>query len=54
MKQRKIAISLAVIGAIAAPFVLQTFYEIDYPEWRTWTPLTAADIKTNEGQPYQV
>jgi hypothetical protein len=41
MKQRKIAISLAVIGAISAPFVFAT-YEMD-PEWRTWTPLTAAE-----------
>ena len=45
MKQRKIAISLAVIGALVAPFVLHIFYEIDYPEWRTWAPLTAAGIQ---------
>jgi hypothetical protein len=45
MKQRKIAISLAVIGAIVAPFVLHIFYEIDYAEWRTWAPLTAAGIQ---------
>jgi hypothetical protein len=43
VKQRKIAISLAVVGAIAAPFVLHT-YKMD-PKWRTWTPLTAADIQ---------
>jgi hypothetical protein len=45
MKQRKIAISLAVIGAIVAPFVLHIFYKIDYPKWPTWRPLTAAGIQ---------
>jgi hypothetical protein len=45
MKQRKIAISLAVVGAIAAPFVFHT-YKTRPPTWRTWIPLTA-EIKEN-------
>jgi hypothetical protein len=44
MKQRKIAISLAVTGAIVAPFVFHT-YKINYPRWQTWKPLTAAGIQ---------
>jgi hypothetical protein len=45
MKQRKIAISLAVTGALTAPFVLQT-YKMEYELWwQTWTPLTATDIQ---------
>ena len=40
MKQRKIAISLAVVGAIAAPFVLHT-YKMQHPKWQTWRSLTA-------------
>jgi hypothetical protein len=39
--QRKIAISLAVVGAIAAPFVFQTFKENPYG--KVWFPLTAED-----------
>lgn len=39
VKQRKIAISLAVVGAIAAPFVLHTYKM--HPKWPTWIPLTA-------------
>jgi hypothetical protein len=47
MKQRKIAISLAVIGAIVAPFVLHT-YKINYPRWQTWRPLIDAEqMKVN-------
>ena len=40
IKQRKIAISLAVAGATVAPFVFHT-YKTPYPKWQTWTPLTA-------------
>jgi hypothetical protein len=51
MKQRKIAISLAVVGAIAAPFVFQTYNKGYWPQtwkplgyWReTWQPLTAEE-----------
>jgi hypothetical protein len=39
MKQPKIAISLAVVGALAAPFVFHTYEEV--PETDVWTPLTA-------------
>jgi hypothetical protein len=39
MNQRKIALSLAVIGAIAAPFVLRT-YNLR-PTSETWVPLAA-------------
>jgi hypothetical protein len=41
MKQRKIAISLAIVGAIAAPFVLKTYKEEPYGE--VWVPLTIED-----------
>ena len=41
MKQRKIAISLAVVGAIAAPFVLKTYKEKPYGE--VWVPLSIED-----------
>jgi hypothetical protein len=41
VKQRKIAISLAVVGAIAAPFVLGT-YKAEL-EGTIWEPLTAED-----------
>jgi hypothetical protein len=44
MKQKKIAISLAVVGAIAAPFVLGT-YKMQ-PEGRTWEP-NDAEFKAN-------
>ena len=37
MKQRKIAISLAVVGAIAAPFVFDTYESVP----SEWKPLTA-------------
>ena len=38
IKQRKIAISLAVAGATVAPFVFHTYKTT---KWQTWTPLTA-------------
>jgi hypothetical protein len=42
MKQRKIALSLAVVGAIAAPFVFHTYKE--FPRaLNVWTPLTAEE-----------
>jgi hypothetical protein len=41
MKQRKIAISLAVVGAIAAPFVFEP-YKAE-PEGTIWEPLTVED-----------
>ena len=46
MKQRKIAISLAVIGAIAAPFVFHTYKA--QPTGNVWKPLTAED-KVEQG-----
>ena len=49
IRQRKIAISLAVVGAVAAPFFFHT-YKMQYPYWRSWTMLTEADkhqIETN-------
>jgi hypothetical protein len=39
MKQRKIAISLAVVAAIAAPFVSRTYKA--QPVSKTWVPMTA-------------
>jgi len=42
MKQRKIAISLAVVGAIAAPFVTGTWEMMP----RSFTPLSAEEEKT--------
>jgi hypothetical protein len=42
VKQRKIAISLAVVGAIAAPFVLKTYKENPYG--KVWVSLTAEDM----------
>jgi hypothetical protein len=39
MRQWKIAFSLAIVPAAAAPFALHT-YKMPYPQWRTWTPLT--------------
>jgi hypothetical protein len=36
MKQEKIAISLAVVGALAAPFVFQTYKA--QPITKVWTP----------------
>jgi hypothetical protein len=47
MKQRKIAISLAVVGALAAPLVLHTYAE-KYHLWRTWRPLTAEEEATHQ------
>jgi hypothetical protein len=41
MKQRKIVISLAVIGAIAAPFVFHTYKA--RPISNVWLPLTAEE-----------
>jgi hypothetical protein len=38
MKQRKVAISLAIVGAIAAPFVTHTVTM--HPTTETWVPLT--------------
>jgi hypothetical protein len=53
MKLRKIAISLAIVGAIAAPFLLRT-YNLR-PTSETWMPLTAdrkdeidAELKSSE------
>ena len=40
MKQRKIAISLAIVGAIAAPFVFGT-YKMKPPYISTWEPIDA-------------
>jgi len=42
MNQRKIAISLAVVGAIAAPFVLKTYKENPYG--KVWVSLTFEDM----------
>jgi hypothetical protein len=39
MRQWKIALSLAMVGAVAAPFAFHT-NKMHYPQWRTWTPLT--------------
>src|SRR5580693_4446141 len=44
MKQRKIAISLAVVAAIAAPFVSRAYKA--QPVSKTWVPLTA-EAKAN-------
>jgi hypothetical protein len=44
MKQRKIAISLAIVGAIAAPFVFGTYKA--QPQSKTWIPMTA-ELKEN-------
>jgi hypothetical protein len=41
VKQRKIAISLAVVGAIAAPFALQT-YEM-YPTFSVLVPFSESE-----------
>jgi len=38
MKQRKVAFSLAIVGAIAAPFVTHTVTM--HPTTETWVPLT--------------
>jgi hypothetical protein len=42
MKQRKIAISLAVVGGIAAPFILGTYKENFAPEYVA-KPMTAEE-----------
>jgi hypothetical protein len=41
MKQRKLAISLGIVGAIAAPFILGTSKM--RPTWETWVPMTAEE-----------
>ena len=41
MKQRKIAISLGIVGAIAAPFILGTSKM--RPTWKNWAPITAEE-----------
>jgi hypothetical protein len=40
MKQRKIAISLAVVAAIAAPFALGTYAKPHDPKTETWVPFS--------------
>ena len=47
MKQRKIAISLAVVGAIAAPFVFHTYKA--RPMTQVWTPLDDRLLKEYYG-----
>jgi hypothetical protein len=39
MRQWKIALSLAVVGALAAPFVFRT-YKIRPPSVQTWVPMS--------------
>jgi hypothetical protein len=42
MRQWKIALSLAIVVAAAAPFAFHT-YKMRYPEWRFWEPVTAVE-----------
>jgi hypothetical protein len=41
MRQWKVALSLAVVGAIAAPFVFQTYKA--HSTFQKWVPITAED-----------
>ena len=44
MRQWKIALSLAIVGALAAPFAFGTYYE--RPTYSVWVPLTAQEKET--------
>jgi hypothetical protein len=51
VKQRKIAISLAVIGAVAAPFAFHTYKA--RPMSRAFIPMTAAGSGATNQMPLQ-